>query len=83
MWSGARGVNTPTCYHMKTRAATSSHPNPKTQATREVLAHSCVAFHPCTCGLRGGVAVIAVVRLAMMTLGCCRDNHEEETIVIN
>jgi hypothetical protein len=35
------------------------------------------------CGLRGGAAVVAVVLISYNEHGgCYRDNHEEETIVI-
>jgi hypothetical protein len=54
-------ANMPTRHHVKTLAATSSWPNPKTLATHEVLAHQRTAFHPCTCGLRGGTIAVADV----------------------
>jgi hypothetical protein len=47
MRGGARGAETPTCHHVKTLAATSSsRPNPKALAAREVLAHPHTVFHP-------------------------------------
>jgi hypothetical protein len=62
MRGGARGAETPTCHHVKTLATTSSsRPNPKALAAREVLAHPHTVFHPYTCGLRVGAAMIAVV----------------------
>jgi hypothetical protein len=58
----ARGAYMPTCHYVKTLAATSSsQPNHETVAACEVLAHPCAAFHPCTCELRGGAVVVAVV----------------------
>jgi hypothetical protein len=42
----------------ETLAATSSLPNPETLAMHEVLAHPHTTFHPCTCGLCGGAAVV-------------------------
>jgi hypothetical protein len=37
-------------------------------------------FHPCTCGLRGGAAAL----IGYDDRGdCCRDDHKEETIVID
>jgi hypothetical protein len=56
---GARHI--PTRHHATILAATSSRPKPETLATREVLAHLRVTFHPCLCGLRGGVAAVAAV----------------------
>jgi hypothetical protein len=45
----------------ETLAVTSSRPNSKALATRMVLAHPHVAFHPCMCGLRGGTVAVAAV----------------------
>jgi hypothetical protein len=57
---GARGAHTPARHHVKTLAAISfSRPNSKALAAREVLAHPHMAFHPYTCGLRGGVVAVA------------------------
>jgi hypothetical protein len=39
--------------------AAASWPNSEALAARVVLAHPCVTFHPYTCGLRGGTAVVA------------------------
>jgi hypothetical protein len=52
------------CHHMTTLAATSSRPNPEIQVVREVLAHPCAVFHPCTCGLRGGTAMVAAALIS-------------------
>jgi hypothetical protein len=49
---------TPTRHHVKSLAATSSRPNPKTLAAREVLAHPRVMFYPYMCGLCRGAAVV-------------------------
>jgi hypothetical protein len=45
---------------MTTLATTPSQSNPETLTAREVLAHPHVVFHPYTCGLCGGIAVVAV-----------------------
>jgi hypothetical protein len=58
MRGGARGAHTPTRHHVKTLAATSSQHNLETLAICEVLAHPHVMFHPCTCGLCGGVTAV-------------------------
>jgi hypothetical protein len=59
------GLGTPTLHHVKTLAATSSSSqlNPETLVAREVLAHPCVVFHPCACGLCRGAAegVVALI----------------------
>jgi hypothetical protein len=49
----------------KTIAATSSsRPNHEALAASEVLAHPCVTFHLCTCGLRWGAAMIPAVLIS-------------------
>jgi hypothetical protein len=58
---GQEALYTPTRHHVKTIAATSSHPNLKTLVMCEVLAHPRTVFHPCTCGLRGGAAAVAAM----------------------
>jgi hypothetical protein len=47
-----------TCHHVTNLAATSSRPNSETIVAHEVLAHPRTVFHPCTCELRGGAAVL-------------------------
>jgi hypothetical protein len=42
----------------ETLADTSSRPNFEVLAARVVLAHPHAVFHPCTCGLRRGVAAL-------------------------
>jgi hypothetical protein len=42
-----------------TLAVAFSRPNFKALAVHVVLAHSHVAFHPCTCGLRRGTTAVA------------------------
>jgi hypothetical protein len=49
---------------VKTIATTSSRPDSKTLATREVLAHPCTSFHPYTCELLGGVVVVATALIS-------------------
>jgi hypothetical protein len=67
----------------ETLVATSSRSNSsKALAVRVVLAHPCAAFHPCMCGLRGFVAVVAAVLIGYDGRGgYCRDEHEEEMIM--
>jgi hypothetical protein len=48
-----------TRHNVKTLAATSSRPNPKTRTVHGVLAHPRTAFQPCTCGLYGGAVAVA------------------------
>jgi hypothetical protein len=43
----------------ETQAAAASRPNFKALAARVILAHQHAAFHPYTCGLRGGTAAVA------------------------
>jgi hypothetical protein len=45
----------------ETLHATSSRPNSEALAAHVVLAHPHVVFHPCTCGLHRGAAVVAAV----------------------
>jgi hypothetical protein len=53
----------PTHHHVKTlAAASSSRPNSEVLATREVLAHPHVTFHPCTCRLHGGDVAVAATQ---------------------
>jgi hypothetical protein len=73
---------TPTRYHKKTQAITSSQPNLKTLVLCEMLAHPRVTFHPCICLLHGGATTISVALIDYDDMGCCHDNHEE-TIVID
>jgi hypothetical protein len=61
MRGGARDAYTPPCHHVKTLATTSYRPNLKTLVAQEVLAHPCISFHPCMCGLRGGAATVAAM----------------------
>jgi hypothetical protein len=63
MRGGVRGEIYATCHHVKSLATTSSRPNPETLVAREVLAHPCVVFHPCACGLCRGAAegVVALI----------------------
>jgi hypothetical protein len=49
----------PTRHHVTTLAAISSRPKSEILTAREVLEHSCTAFHPNTCGLRVGAATVA------------------------
>jgi hypothetical protein len=49
---------TPPC---ETLATTSTWPNTEALAMHLVLAHPRAVFHPCTCGLRGGAAVVVAV----------------------
>jgi hypothetical protein len=72
---------TPPC---ETLAAASSRPNSESLATRVVLAHPSAAFHPCTCGFRRGVAMVAAmlidyddIKVVAMII------TREEAIVIN
>jgi hypothetical protein len=58
MSGGARAQQTPTHHHLITLAATSSRPNLETLVAHEVLTHQRAAFHPYTCGLRGGAAAL-------------------------
>jgi hypothetical protein len=70
MRGGARGGYTPTHHQVKTLAATSSsQPNTKTLAAREVLTHPCVVFHPYTCELHGGAVAVATVLISYDNLG--------------
>jgi hypothetical protein len=64
----ARAANMSTRHHVKTLATTSSsRPNPKTQAAREVLAHPRAAFHRYPCGLHGGaIAMIGYGDLGLL-----------------
>jgi hypothetical protein len=41
-----------------------SRPNSEALVVRVVLAHPRVAFYPCTCGLSGGAATIAVALIS-------------------
>jgi hypothetical protein len=59
----------PTSHHMTTLATTSSRPNPKTLAAREVLAHPRAMFHPCMCGLCGGAAAVAAALIGYDDVG--------------
>jgi hypothetical protein len=70
----ARGGLTPYTPPREILVATSSWSNFEALAMCVVLPHPCVAFHPCTCGLRRGAD-----RLRQRG-GCCRDDYEE-TIV--
>jgi hypothetical protein len=58
MWGGLGVIHTPTHHHVITLATTSSQPNPDTLVVWKVLAHPRAAFHPCTCGLRGGATAL-------------------------
>jgi hypothetical protein len=60
---------TPTHHYVKTLAATFSRPNPESLHVREVLAHPRAAFHPCTYGLREGVAAVTAVMIKYDDLG--------------
>jgi rhodanese-related sulfurtransferase len=40
---------------------TSSRPNPETLDVHEVLPHPHAVFYYCTCGLRGGAAMVVAV----------------------
>jgi hypothetical protein len=66
----ARGVRTPMPPH-ETLLTASSRTNSEALAACVVLAHPCVAFHPCTCGLRRGVVVVAAPLIG----------YEKETIM--
>jgi hypothetical protein len=53
----------------ETLASTSSRPNPKALAARELLAHPRTTFDTCTCGLCGGTTVVATVLISYDILG--------------
>jgi hypothetical protein len=56
---GARGViQMPHKPPHKTLPATASRPNSEALAAHIVLAHPRAAFHPCTCGLHRGTALL-------------------------
>jgi hypothetical protein len=65
------------------QVVTSSHPNSETLTVCEVLAHPRVVFHPCPYGLRRGAAAVAIVLINYNDGGCCRNDHEDKTIVID
>jgi hypothetical protein len=82
MRGGARGAYMPYSSPCETLAATSSWPNSEALAARVVLAYPHVVFHLCMCGLCRGAAVVAATLIGYKRHeGCCRDDHEEETIV--
>jgi hypothetical protein len=57
MWEGARsGTINPS----KPEPHLPFGLHPETLAVRAVLAHRRSAFHPCTCGLRGGAAAMLI-----------------------
>jgi hypothetical protein len=58
MMGAARGGLTSYTSPRETLADTFSRPNSEALAACVVLAHSCVAFHPCTCGLSRGVTAL-------------------------
>jgi hypothetical protein len=56
----------------ETLTTAASRPISEALAARVVLAHPCTAFHPCTCGLYGGVAAVAAVLIGYDDRwGCC------------
>jgi hypothetical protein len=63
------GVGANTRHHVKTLVATSSPPNLEILAVREVLAHPRAVFYPCTCGLRGDVAAVAIALIGYDDVG--------------
>jgi hypothetical protein len=73
--------NTPYTPPRETLATATSPLNSEALAARMVLAHPHVAFHPYTCGLRGGAVAIATAlidyflytdaRLLLQLFFCC------------
>jgi hypothetical protein len=61
MRCGARGTRDAYMPPRETLPTASSRSNSEALATRVVLAHPHMTFHPCTCGLCRGAAAIAVV----------------------
>jgi hypothetical protein len=72
----ARGGLTPYTPPREILVATSSWSNFEALAMCVVLPHSCVAFHPCTCGLRRGADVLIGYDNVEVVVGMT-----EETIV--
>jgi hypothetical protein len=68
-WGGGHDQHTPYMSPRITLAIATSRPNSEALATCLVLAHQRATFHPCMCGLRGGVAVVVAT-----LIGC--DNVE-------
>jgi hypothetical protein len=75
MRCGARSAGDAYMPPRETLATASSRPNSEALATRVVLAHPHMIFHPYTCGLCRGVVVIAVVLISY--------NDVEEMIMSN
>jgi hypothetical protein len=68
----------------ETLAATAFRPTSEALAAYVVLAHPRAAFHPYTCGLRGGAAAFAAALIGYDDRGgCYHDDHKEEVIVID
>jgi hypothetical protein len=68
----------------ETLATLGSWSNPKALAARVVLTHPCATFNPCTCGLRGGAAMVTATLIGYDDRGgCCWETREPKTIVID
>jgi hypothetical protein len=79
---GARLTHTYTPPH-ETLAIACSKLNFESLVVSMVLAHSCMTFHPCTCGLCRGAAAVAVALIGYDDVKVAAIITREEAIMID
>jgi hypothetical protein len=68
----------------ETLAATSSRLNSsEALSVCVVLAHRCISFHPCTCGLHVGIAAVVTILIDYDDHGGCYWNEHEAEMIMN